>query len=339
MPEYSEQDTETSSDLLTYTGKLVQVEVARLNDETTPSNQRRILRRFEQYEIKNTETRGCKIDHNMTEWVDQQTAKAQNRDTFADIGQEAFDEFSERIGSPPPVERTDCEGSLRSCDNPDEARISTSDLRARLNAHGTSSEKRQQLVFVTELTTFSDEERDALLPVLWQYIQEYRDSNDSDELVAVGTAIRKYIALMPMDQMDKLVELLEPGHRAELPLELELEVAKMIYRNFEVHPPQQPNPHPELGTCLWAMAKDYINPRFLLRDKHATVATLAIEALVAMQSVHSREAWLSAINSPYEWFGELVDDNLKELRQKWALEANDAVAWLDSLRASVSAYI
>ena len=80
-------------------------------------------------------------------------------------------------------------------------------------------------------------------------------------LLALRAAIRKYIAIMPMEQMGELAALLETGHRSPLPIDLEIEVAKMVYRNFEVHPPVVADPQPELAQRFWDMVQAYINPR------------------------------------------------------------------------------
>lgn len=220
-------------------------------------------------------------------------------------------------------------------DSEEEVTLSTSDLLARLSDVTISPQERQQLVCEAELVLFPDEERENLLAVLWRYIQNFRNSNDCSELIAVGAAIRKYVAVMPMHEMGRLAPLLESGHRAGLPLDLELEVAKMVYRNFEVHPPEHPDPHPELAARLWEMTQAYINPRFLLREKYATVVSLAIEALVAMQSEYAEDAWRSALACPYDWFREAVTDHLCELRRMWASGGHESVAWLDALHARV----
>jgi len=191
------------------------------------------------------------------------------------------------------------------------------------------------LIIKAELTRFDTRQQQRLLPILWSYILAHRNSNNSDELVAIGSAIRKYIALMPMDQMEDLAVLLDSENRSPLPLELELEVSKMIYRNFEARPPAQANPQPKLAKLLWQMAQTYINPRLLLRDKHSAVASLTIEAIVAMRSDLAKEAWMSAMRSSQRWFGEMVSDDLMELWNRWdGVDANVA-QWLAALRQSV----
>lgn len=189
-----------------------------------------------------------------------------------------------------------------------------------------------KLLYKIELTRFDAAQQKALLPLLWQYILAHRDSNNRDEIVATGAAIRKYIAIIPMDNMGELAVLLESGHRAPLPIDLELEVIKMIYRNFEVHPPVANDSHPALAQRLGEIVEAYVNPRIILRDKHSAVASLAIEALFAMRSSLAGKAWKIAVLCPHRWFAELVSDNLDYLHEKWTRTNPEAAAWLDNLR-------
>ncbi len=194
------------------------------------------------------------------------------------------------------------------------------------------------LICAVELTRFSPSQHPALLSLLWQYILRFRDSNNRDDLVSVGAAIRKYIAIIPMDRMGELAFLLESGHRSQTPIDLEIEVAKMIYCNFEVHPSVAADPHPELTERLWEMAQAYINPRILLRDKHSAAASLAIEAIVSMRSHLAKQALNAAVASPYRWFAELVSDDLNGLCESWRLKNAESAAWLRDLLESVVAH-
>lgn len=192
-----------------------------------------------------------------------------------------------------------------------------------------------KLICTVELTRFDASQREILLPLLWGYIVTRRDSNNRDELVAAAAAIRKYIAIMPMDRLGELAVLLESGHRSPLPIDLEIEVAKMIYRNFEVHPPTVADSQPDLAQRLWEMVQAYINPRILLRDKHSAAASLGIEAIVSMRSSLAAAAWQTATQCPHRWFAELVSDNLENLHEKWSSKNSDAAAWLADLRSHV----
>lgn len=192
------------------------------------------------------------------------------------------------------------------------------------------------LICLVEVTRFEQSQHEVLLPLLWQYILAHRDSNDREQLGATGAAIRKYIAIMPMDQMGELTVLLEAGHRSPLPIDLEIEIAKMILRNFEVHPPAAIDTQPELAQQLREMVQAYVNPRILLRSKHSAAASVAIEAIVAMRSSLAAEALQAAVSCPYGWFAELVSDNLDELREKWKRNNPEAADWLGNLQSHIA---
>jgi hypothetical protein len=194
-----------------------------------------------------------------------------------------------------------------------------------------------ELLCTIEMARFAPQERDGLLPLLWQYIVDHRDSNDRNELVGVAAAIRKYVAIMPMERIGELAELLEAGHRSPLPIELVIEVAKMIYRNFEVCPPPVADPQPKLADRLYDVVLAYIHPRVLLLEKCSAAASLAIEAIVAMRSPLAESAWKEAMACPYHWFAELVSDEIDELHEKWRDKGADAAVWLDQLRNTVMA--
>jgi len=215
--------------------------------------------------------------------------------------------------------------------------ITADELVRQLADAGPNASSR--LLCTIELARFTPPQREVLLPLLWQYILDHRKSNDRDELVGVAAAVRKYIAIMPMGRMGELAALLETGHRSPLPIELEIEVAKMVYRNFEVHPPVVGDPQPELAQRLWEMACAYIDPRILLRDKYSAVTSLAIEAIVSMRSRLAEDAWRAAIACPYRWFAELVNDELDELHERWDGKNPDAAAWLHELRSKVLAAV
>jgi hypothetical protein len=193
------------------------------------------------------------------------------------------------------------------------------------------------LVFEVEITRFDAEQLNVLLPLLWRYIMRHRNSNLRSELAPAGAAVRKYIATMPMSDMGRLAVLLDPGQRCQLPLDLEIEIAKMIYRNYEVHPPCAPDPEPLLAEKLCELVEAYTNPRVLLRDKHSAAASVAIEAVVAMRSMLAERAWRAAEACPHRWFAELVRDDLNRLQQQWQTVDSSAANWLANLGQMVVA--
>jgi hypothetical protein len=188
------------------------------------------------------------------------------------------------------------------------------------------------LLCAAELMRFSQDQRAELLPLLWEFILRHRDSNNPSRLVGVSAAIRKYIAIMPMDRLGDLAVLIEAGHRSQASIEAEIEVAKMVYRNFEVHPPARDVSHPELANRLWEIAQLYVNPRLLTRGKHSAAAAMSIQALIAMRSEFASNAWELTKRDTHRWFAELVSDALGHLSEEWRAKNQEAADWLDALR-------
>lgn len=195
---------------------------------------------------------------------------------------------------------------------------------------------RRDLVIQAEFLRFSDEQNPALLSVLWDFINASRDSRELDDLIAVGSAIRKYVANMETVNIGSIATLLEAGHAGTPPLDVELEIVKMIYRSFEANPPARPDPEPELAERVYEIARAYLEPRVLPHGKHAIVAMLAVLALVAMLSKRASEALATVNKLPqaHHWFRKQLRRRLINLRERWAGDP-EAARNLSKLMASV----
>lgn len=200
-------------------------------------------------------------------------------------------------------------------------------LQTLLGWAKTQGELRDDIWVRCELTQFDASQREKLLPILWNFIEKNRNSNSRSRQVDVGSAIRKYVALMPTERMNNLAQLLDDHTRSPLPLKLEIEVVKMIYRHFTAHPPSASEPFPRLADQLIKMVDDYAKPRLLVRDGYAAAAAFAIDALVAMRSNHAESAVDTAIHS-CRWFSEVVEDDLRKLHEGWKLKNAGAANWL-----------
>ena len=74
--------------------------------------------------------------------------------------------------------------------------------------------------------------------MLKRFIEEYRESDDPADLVAVGSAIRNYVATAPVgDALEAAASLLKEQGELEIPIELEVEVTKMLVRKLTANPP------------------------------------------------------------------------------------------------------
>lgn len=161
---------------------------------------------------------------------------------------------------------------------------------------------RRQLIIDAEAMPFEGEDRIRLVRWLKDYIEQNRDSKDREELVAVAAAIRKCVALLDVDDMNWLAELLEPGHAVQPSLDAELEIAKMVFRRYSVNPPERSDPHPELSERLAEITNDYLRPRVFSRERFSTVAMLATQALLVMRSEKAKNTLEKVNDLPFAWF-------------------------------------
>ena len=188
------------------------------------------------------------------------------------------------------------------------------------------------LICTLETLRLSGTDRDRVLPVLWQYILDRRDSNDADEQVAVGAAIRKYVANMNVSQMDRVAQLFDAGHRETLPPSVELVLAKMVYRKYAANPPASPDPQPTLSEKLRQLATGYLHPSVLPKDKFAAVASLAVAALVAMRSEAAEAILREVKRSPFTWFQRVIARDMDRLAAEWQPRDAAAASWCANLK-------
>lgn len=129
---------------------------------------------------------------------------------------------------------------------------------------GLGHEERRKLIIEAEALPFDVEQATALLPLLRRFIEEFRGSNVPAGLVAVGSAIRNYVAVAPTDEaLEGAASLLRVDGRHALPIELEVETTKMVVRKLTANLPAQRERYCELAIRLEELIDDYTRPRFL----------------------------------------------------------------------------
>ncbi len=180
-----------------------------------------------------------------------------------------------------------------------------------------SHSDRRQLIIEAEGLDFDFEQRVALAPLLFEFIKQYRNSGDEVDSIAVGSAIREYVAVIPVQKIGTLVELLEAEQAIGLPLEVENEIVKMIARKFTVHPPIVENPEPALAELLLSLVKSYANPRVLPRVEFASITLNALHGLVAMRAPGVRELILGVHVLSISWFNDILESQILSLAEEW----------------------
>jgi hypothetical protein len=191
--------------------------------------------------------------------------------------------------------------------------LSQAEIIAKLRVEDLGESIERSLIIDAEGVSFSDDAKPQLCSALLGYIERRRDSQSPDDLIAVGAAIRKLVASIPSDDIQLLAPLMEAGHLAPLPLELELEIAKMVVWKLSLAPPSRPGAMPELAVALLELAQLYLNDRLLPRKGYAATALNAVLALLLMRD-HVTEVieLLGRIRSG--WFLDLMVRRVANLK-------------------------
>jgi hypothetical protein len=157
-------------------------------------------------------------------------------------------------------------------------------ILAGLTDPDTEQAWRRRLVLAAEVAGFTELQDQQLAPALRSFIDEFRDSNRRDDQVVVCSAIRTYVGLIPVSDLDCLAAVLEPGHRASPGTDTLLEAIKMVARKTAANPPSTDNQHPRLSEQLVPLARAHMNPYVLPRGKSEALAMNAILAVAGLAS-------------------------------------------------------
>jgi hypothetical protein len=199
----------------------------------------------------------------------------------------------------------------------DDIESSPGEFLTRLRGESLNHQDRRRLIVEVEVIDFESEQLGSLHSVLRDFIAKYRESNDPDDLVAVGSAIRKCVATLQADEaLAYAAQLLEAGPRTPVPLEVELELAKMIVRKLTANPLEPSDSLPELGDRLLEIAKTYLNPRLLAREKYRAIALNATLGLVLLRSRHGPEVFRSVAELNVPWFRQLLARRVRRLQHE-----------------------
>jgi hypothetical protein len=198
---------------------------------------------------------------------------------------------------------------------------------AALQRSDHQGEKRRVMILESEVLPFQGQQAAALVPFLKQFIEENRESNVPADRVAVGSAIRNYIATAPTNEAFELAaNLLTADGRPPIPIELEVEVSKMVVRKLTANPPVGQGLHMELASRLLELADTYLNPRLLAREKYGAVALNTVLGCVLTRDSRAAEVVDRVRTLGVSWFRQLVARQAaqvaSDLRRRWPDERN-----------------
>ena len=180
------------------------------------------------------------------------------------------------------------------------------------------------MVIEAEAAYFERDQLDVVNDMLRAFIAANRGSSDSDDLVAVGAAVRKCIATLPADEAYSYVaELLDSEGGTAASAELELEAAKMVVRKLLANPPPTADVATQLADRLFEIVRSYVNPRILPQRTFGAIALNAVLALALLPGRHASEVHriVSELNVP--WFRQMVARRAARLRDERAARFSD----------------
>jgi len=213
-------------------------------------------------------------------------------------------------------------------------------LTSLLDPHA-SPKKKCQWILDLEGTSFDKSQAGMLEPVLFEFIQSQRNSSDPLDAIAVGSAIRQYVAILDGTELGSIATLLEAEHRTPVSLEIELEIAKMVVRKLTAVPSSSANPFPELADRLMEICRTYLNARLLPRTNYGATALNAILGLTLLAASHLPELFEQLRNLRVVWFKQQIARRTNRLLSEPALQEADKAEWpcgksLHELAASVT---
>ena len=201
---------------------------------------------------------------------------------------------------------------------------SPDEILRRLNDGTLSHPDRRVLVIEAEAADFERDQLDIVNDLLRAFIAANRRSGDSDDLVAVGAAVRKCIATLPADEaFAYAAELLDSQDGTAASAELELEATKMVVRKLMANPPPTADVATQLADRLFEIVRSYVNPRILPQRTFGAIALNAVLALAILQDRHASEVHQIVAESNVPWFRQMVARRAARLRDERAARFPD----------------
>ena len=135
-------------------------------------------------------------------------------------------------------------------------------------------------------------------------------------MIAVGAAIRKVLLNIADEQLGLAAELMKSSGSLEVPIEVELEVAKMVVHRFRYAPNTSTVSLSDLAELLLENAKVYSKAKLVNREYYGATALNSVLSIVLMGHKES-PALIEHISSvSADWFLDLVKSRLRRMAKE-----------------------
>lgn len=201
---------------------------------------------------------------------------------------------------------------------PDEAKERSPEqtLQRLVSALAPDRKEWRQLIIDAEVIDFEPHHLARLALGLSRFIGDSLSGENDDpaEVIALGAAIRKYVATMGINEAFTYVaELLSASPDAAFSTEIELESTKMVVRKLMANPIDRDDPFPELADRLMEIARTYLHPRLLAQEKYGAIALNVIFGLVLLRSRHVAEVLRLVAGLRADWFQKALARRARQI--------------------------
>jgi hypothetical protein len=155
---------------------------------------------------------------------------------------------------------------------------------------------------------------------LAEFVRSHRSSNDNRVIIAVGAAIRKILLNISEDDLELAADLMKPSSNLEVPVQVELEVAKMVVHRFRYRPLTPTQNLRELASLLLDNAVTYSKPNLVNREFYGAAALNSALSLVLMRHEEAASLIKHIESVSPMWFVDLVRNRLRRMAKEMISE-------------------
>lgn len=171
-------------------------------------------------------------------------------------------------------------------------------------------------VLEIQTTSIPEGDLEETVELLVSFIRKHRATNSQRVLIAVGAAIRKVLLNIADEQLGLAAELMKSSGSLEVPIEVELEVAKMVVHRFRYAPNTSTVGLSDLAELLLENAKDYSKAKQVNREYYGATALNSILSIVLMKHKEASALFEHVKAVSAAWFVDLVKSRLRRMAKE-----------------------
>jgi hypothetical protein len=171
-------------------------------------------------------------------------------------------------------------------------------------------------VLEIQVTPIPEVDLEETVQLLVSFVKKHRETNSQKILIAVGAAIRKVLLNIRADQLGLAAELMQSSGSLEVPIEVELEVAKMVVHRFRYAPNTSVAGLTVLAELLLENAKVYSKANLVNREYYGATALNSVLSIVLMSHEEASALIHHIENNSPGWFVDLVKNRLRRMAKE-----------------------